>query len=154
MQRIIQVGLGAMGQGWADQVAQSDQWEAAAYVDLNRKQMTMAAERHGMPKNRCFRNLNTAIRSVEADAVLDVTPQQSRRAVCSTAMECGLDVLCEKPLADTLENAKALIELSRTTGRTLMVAQNYRYQPAVADREKIYCPRETRTIGVLRRFLS
>ena len=149
MQRIIQVGLGAMGQGWADQVAQSDQWEAAAYVDLNRKNMTMAAERHGMPKNRCFRNLNTAIRSVEADAVLDVTPQQSRRAVCATAMECGLEALCEKPLADTLENAKALIELSRTTGRTLMVAQNYRYQPAVQTVKKFIAQGKLGKLGYI-----
>ena len=136
MQRIIQVGLGAMGQGWADCVAQSDKWEAAAYVDINRKNMTAAAERHGMPKNRCFRNLNTALRSVEADAVLDVTPQQPRPAVCTAALECGLDVLCEKPLADTLENAKALADLAQTTGRTLMVAQNYRYQPAVQTAKK------------------
>ena len=136
MQRIIQVGLGAMGQGWADCVAQSDKWEAAAYVDINRKNMTEAAERHGMPKNRCFRNLNTALRSVEADAVLDVTPQQTRPAVCTAALECGLDVLCEKPLADTLENAKALADLAQTTGRTLMVAQNYRYQPAVQTAKK------------------
>lgn len=149
MQRIIQVGLGAMGQGWADQVAQSNQWEAAAYVDLNRRNMTVASERHGMPKNRCFRNLNTAIRSVEADAVLDATPQQSRRTVCATAMECGLDVLCEKPLADTIQNAKALIECSRTTGRTLMVAQSYRYQPVVQTAKKFIAQGKLGQIGYI-----
>ncbi len=136
MQRIIQIGLGAMGQGWADCVARSEQWEAAAYVDISRKNMTAAAERHGMPKNRCFRNLNTALRSVEADAVLDVTPQQARRAVCTAAMECDLDVLCEKPLADTIENACALVELAQKNRRILMVAQNYRYQPAVQTAKK------------------
>lgn len=136
MQRIIQVGLGAMGRDWADCVAQSEKWEAAAYVDINRKNITAAAERHGMPKNRCFRDLNIALRSVEADAVLDVSPQQTRPAICTTAMECGLDVLCEKPLADTLANATALANLAQTTGRTLMVAQNYRYQPAVQTARK------------------
>jgi len=131
MQRIIQAGLGAMGQGWADCVAASDKWEAAAYVDINRRNLTAAAERHGMPKNRCFRDLATALRSVEADALLDVTPQGARRGLCMTAMDCGLDVLCEKPLADTLDNAVALATHAQKTNRTLMVAQNYRYQPAV-----------------------
>ncbi len=130
MQRIIQVGLGAMGQGWANCVAQSERWEATAYVDVNRKRLAAAAERHGMPRNRCFRDLKTALGSVEADAVLDVTPQQTRRDVCATALEYGLHVLCEKPLADTVKNAVALTEQARSVNRTLMVAQNYRYQPA------------------------
>lgn len=149
MRRIIQVGLGAMGQGWADCVARSEKWEAAAYVDINRRNMIIAAERHGMPKSRCFRNLNTALRSVEADAVLDITPQQCRRAVCTAALECGLDVLCEKPLADTVANAQALIELSRSTGRTLMVAQNYRYQPVVQTAKKLVAAGKLGKLGYI-----
>ncbi len=131
MRRIIQVGLGAMGQGWADHVAQSERWEAAAYVDISRKYLTTAAEKHGMPKNRCFRDIVTALQSVEADAILDVTPQQTRRDICEAALEHGVDVLCEKPLADTVVHAKALVERAQETGRILMVAQNYRYQPVV-----------------------
>lgn len=131
MQRIIQTGLGSMGQGWAGVVAQSPRWEAAAYVDINRKALLAAAELHGMPKNRCFKALSEALGTVEADAVLDVTPQQARLEICTTAMDRGLDVLCEKPLADTLANAVALVKHAESTGRTLMVAQNYRYQPVV-----------------------
>lgn len=131
MRRIIQAGLGAMGQGWADHIAQSERWEAAAYVDLSRKHLTAAAEKHGMPKNRCFRDINTALQSVEADAVLDVTPQQTRREICTAALDHGVDVLCEKPLADTPSNAQALVTRAREAGRLLMVAQNYRFQPVV-----------------------
>ncbi len=131
MQRIIQVGLGAMGQGWANCVAVSDRWEAAAYVDISRSNLATAAECHGMPRSRCFRDLHAAVSTVEADAVLDVTPQQVRREVCITALDGGLHVLCEKPLADTIENAQALTAHARQANRTLMVAQNYRYQPVV-----------------------
>ncbi|MCK5861355.1 MAG: Gfo/Idh/MocA family oxidoreductase, partial [Candidatus Hydrogenedentes bacterium] len=136
MQRIIQIGLGAMGQGWADCVARSEKWEAAAYVDPQRKGMAAAADRHGMPKKRCFPDINAALRTVEADAILDVTPPKTRTAICTAAMNSGLDVLCEKPLADTLGNAAALTALAQTTGRTLMVAQNYRYQPVVQTAKK------------------
>lgn len=129
MRRIIQVGLGAMGQGWADCVARSGCWEASAYVDISRRQLTAAAEKHGMPKNRCFRDINIALQSVEADAVLDVTPQQARHDICISAMEHGVDVLCEKPLADTPANAVSLATHAQQLRRTLMVAQNYRYQP-------------------------
>ena len=131
MRSIIQVGLGAMGQGWASTVAQSEAWEAAAYVDSDPKALLAAADLHGMPRNRCFSDLKEALGVVEADAVLDVTPQQVRLEVCTAALEHGLDVLCEKPLADTVGNANALVECAAAAGRTLMVAQNYRYQPAV-----------------------
>jgi len=149
MRRIIQVGLGAMGQGWADCVAKSEKWEAAAYVDINRSNLMTAAERHGMPKSRCFRDLNTALRSVEADAVLDITPQQCRRAVCTTALECGMNVLCEKPLADTVANAQVLAELSRSTGRVLMVAQNYRYQPVVQTAKRVVASGKLGCVGYM-----
>ena len=129
MRTIIQVGVGGMGGGWTDCVAESRQWQAAAYVDTNRKNLTAAAERRGVPKDRCFSNLKRALDTVEADALLDVTPQKFRKATCCAALERGLHVLSEKPLADSLRNAKAIIACAEKAGRTFMVAQNYRYQP-------------------------
>ena len=131
MRRIIQVGVGGMGFGWTDRVAESDRWEAAAYVDVNKKNLIIAAERHGLPKNRCFTDLDAALNHVEADALLDVTPQQFRRGVCETALKRGLHVMSEKPLADSLRNAKAIVDCAGKCKRTYMVAQNYRYQPVV-----------------------
>jgi len=131
MRRIIQVGVGGMGAGWTDHVAQSKDWEAAAYVDTSKKNLMAAAARHGMPKARCFTALDEALRCIEADALLDVTPQQFRKQVCCEALKHGLDVLSEKPLADNLRNAKAIIACGKRMGRTHMVAQNYRYQPIV-----------------------
>jgi predicted dehydrogenase len=129
MRRIIQVGVGGMGGGWTDRVAESRKWTAAAYVDVNPDVLAKTAEKHGIAANCCFRNLDEALRNVEADAVLDITPQQFRKSVCCRALEAGLDVLAEKPMADTLANAKAIVDCARENGRTFMIAQNYRYQP-------------------------
>lgn len=131
MRRIIQVGVGGMGLGWTDRVAESRQWEAAAYVDTNKRNLQAAAARHGMAKDRCFTDLRRALDRVEAEALLDVTPQQFRRGVCCAALKRGLDVLAEKPLADSLLNAKAIVAYAARLGRTFMVAQNYRYQAIV-----------------------
>ncbi len=131
MRRIIQVGVGGMGLGWTDRIAESDRWEAAAYVDTNRKNLAAAAARHGLSKSRCFARVEDALAKIEADALLDVTPQQFRRGVCEAAFKCGLDVMSEKPLADSLRNAKAIVACAKRCGRTYMVAQNYRYQPIV-----------------------
>ena len=129
MRRIIQVGVGGMGRGWTDRVAESKKWEAAAYVDVDRRSLMAAAARHGMPKPRCFTDLDKALSRVEADALLDVTPQQFRKEVCLTAFDRGLHVLSEKPLADSMRNAKAIVARAGKLKRTYMVAQNYRHQP-------------------------
>lgn len=131
MKRVIQAGLGEMGLVWADAVARSRQWEAAAYVDPDNKHLMAAAARHGMPPDRCFTSLPEALRAVEADALLDVTPPACRRAVCEAAFDWDLDVLCEKPLADSVRDAKALAKRAESADCILMVAQDYRHQPAV-----------------------
>lgn len=127
MKRLIQVGVGGMGAHWAKVAAGSERWQTAAYVDTNRKNLMAAAARHGMPRSRCYTNLARALREVEADALLDVTPQQFRKEVCTAAMESNLDVLCEKPLAENLRDAKGLVSRAKRLGRILMVAQDYRY---------------------------
>jgi len=120
-----------MGAGWTDRVAESTRWEAAAYVDTNRRNLMAAAQSHGMPKSRCFTDLAEALSSVEADALLDVTPQQFRKGVCLAAFKHGLHVISEKPLADSLRNARIIVAAAERCGCTYMVAQNYRYQSVV-----------------------
>ncbi len=131
MRRIIQVGLGAMGRVWAHHVAESPSWEAAAYVDPNRRRLMAAATEFGMPSKRCFSNLNAAMRTVEADAVLDVTPPAARKQVCLDAFSHSLHVLSEKPLAGSVEDAVTIVAEAEKRARIFMVAQNYRYQPVI-----------------------
>ena len=131
MKRIIQVGVGGMGNCWIDRVAESELWESVAYVDVNPENLKAAATRHKIPAAQCFTDLEHALKTVKADALLDVTPQQFRKNVCLTAFEHGLHVMSEKPLADSLENAQAIIAAGEQAGRIYMVAQNYRYQPII-----------------------
>lgn len=128
MLRIVQVGLGAMGAGWANVVVASEKWQAAAYVDPDRKRMLAVAGQHGMPRGRCFTTLEEALRKVEADAVLDVTPQEVRKEVCMTAFARGLHVLAEKPLADSMRTACRLVREAARRDCHFVIAQNYRYQ--------------------------
>ena len=128
VRRIIQVGVGGMGTCWTRVIAASDRWQAAAYVDTNTKNLMAAAEQYGLAKSQCYTDLGKALDEVEADALLDVTPQQFRKGVCCAAFKKGLHVLSEKPLADSLRNAKAIVAQAARSKRTYMVAQNYRFQ--------------------------
>ena len=147
MKRIVQIGVGGMGEVWTGLVAESPHWEAAAYVDIDKARLLAAAARHGMPKRRCFRDVQTALQSVEADALLDVTPQQFRKQVCLAAFDSGLDVLCEKPLADSIENAIAIVRAAEAAECTLMVAQNYRYQALMQTARRFIAKGRLGTVG-------
>jgi len=58
-----------------------------------------------------------------------VTPPAAHKAVSFAAMEAGLPVLSEKPLAGTREDARAIVAKSDQTGVLHMITQNYRYSP-------------------------
>ncbi|HOE64940.1 MAG TPA: Gfo/Idh/MocA family oxidoreductase [Candidatus Hydrogenedentes bacterium] len=134
---IIVVGVGGMGGVWTAAVAGSTRWKAAAYVDTNKDHLAAATRQYGVPKTRCYTNLDKALADVEADALIDVTPQQFRKGVCQAAFARGLHVLSEKPLADTLRNAQAIVKSAAKANRTYMVAQNYRFQPATQTARRL-----------------
>lgn len=127
MHRIIQVGLGAMGKVWAQTIAEADGWEPAAYVDADRQRVLAAAAKHGMPESHCYTDLDQALNEVETDALLDVTPPDIRKHVCSAAFTRRIPVLTEKPLAESMRTARSLVQKAEKASVPFMVAQNYRF---------------------------
>jgi predicted dehydrogenase len=71
--------------------------------------------------------LEEALEAVECEAVLVASPPGTHHVVAKAALEAGKHVLCEKPLATTLEDAFDLVETADKAERILMVSQNYRY---------------------------
>ncbi|HWS81210.1 MAG TPA: Gfo/Idh/MocA family oxidoreductase [Rubrobacter sp.] len=102
--------------------------------------------------------LEEALEGVECEAVLVASPPGTHHVVAKAALEAGKHVLCEKPLATTLQDAFDLVEAAGRAERILMVSQNYRYnapframQRLVMEGElgelasiKISCRRDTR----------
>jgi predicted dehydrogenase len=74
-----------------------------------------------------FADYRDMIKSVPLDAVFIATPNAFHSPAAIYAMEHGLDVCSEKPMADSLAAAKRTLEASRQTKRLFMVAQNQRF---------------------------
>ncbi|MCI3934036.1 Gfo/Idh/MocA family protein [Streptomyces sp. AN091965] len=71
----------------------------------------------------------------DVDLVDVCTPGDSHAEIAIAALEAGKHVLCEKPLANTVEEAEAMVaaaERARTRGQLAMVGFNYRRVPALA----------------------
>ncbi len=65
------------------------------------------------------------------EAVSIVTPNHLHAPPAIAAMEAGFDVICDKPVADTLENACAMAEAARRTGRKIAITHTYTGYPLI-----------------------
>ncbi len=129
--RFIQVGVGGFGRGWVGHVLADGDARLVALVDVDPDALAAARQQSGLPEQACYSEFRRAFSDVEADAVLCVTPPDLHHEVALAALEAGLHVLTEKPLADTMERARRMVQAAQEAGRVLMVSQNYRFQPWV-----------------------
>jgi predicted dehydrogenase len=126
--RLIQCGVGGMGKAWRDNATTSSpDFDVVAIVDPNEMVLHEAGEQLNVPREARFVDLKPALRKMQADAVLTVTPPPVHLQHAKLAFEHGLHLLTEKPIADNLKNAKLMVKLAADAGKQLVVAQNYRY---------------------------
>ena len=108
--------------------------ELAALCDINRKNAEMAAaeaEKLLGERPPIFTDLEEMTRQVpDLDAVdVVIDPSLHQQVVCQ-ALDLGLHVLVEKPLAITVKGCLQMIEAARRNDRRLSVAENYRRDPS------------------------
>jgi predicted dehydrogenase len=85
-----------------------------------------------------------------ADAAIVAVPTSAHHALVQEALEQGLDVLVEKPMAATLAEAESMLELATRRGRVLQVGHLEWFNPVLREmRGKIAEPRfiEAHRIG-------
>jgi len=89
-----------------------------------------------------------ALRPDRVDAVVIVTPNFLHYPIAKAALEAGFDVICEKPMTTTLDDAKALAALVQSTGRRFFLTHTYTGYPMVRQAREMIAAGE---IGKLRR---
>jgi len=67
------------------------------------------------------------------DVVAICTPNHTHFPIAKAFLEAGFDVICEKPMTTTVEDAIALHELAQTTGRFLGVTYTYSGYPMIHE---------------------
>lgn len=137
--RLIQAGIGGMGRAWWNgPVRESPDFELVGIVDIADQPLHEAGDALGIPRERRFKSLESAINSIEADAVLTVTPPAVHVEHAKLAFARGLHLLSEKPIAPDLAGAKLMVELARQAGRQLVIAQNYRYAAPIQRLKQLF----------------
>lgn len=126
--RLILAGLGSWGPGWATLIDQEPGVELAAVVDPMDERRQAVVDTLSLTPERAYADFDEALAQVESDAVLICTPPQTHLALARKAFAAGKDVLMEKPLAASMEDARAIVEAAEASGQLMVVSQNYRYR--------------------------
>ncbi len=130
--RLIHAGLGGWGRNWAQHVIKTvKEVELVAAVEIDPASAKLAQKICNLPTNRYFGSITEACAAVDADAVLVTAPLPAHIPLTIEALQAGKHVLCEKPFAPSLAEARQAVELADAQQRVLMVSQNYRFYPAV-----------------------
>ncbi len=127
--KVIQVGIGGMGNAWLRAVQASPEVAYAGFVEVSDKVAAEQVAQYGLDDSRIYKSLGAALDAVQADGIINVTPPQFHKAISIEALERGIPVLSEKPLADTRQSAQEIVDAANRTGVLHMVTQNYRYKP-------------------------
>jgi UDP-N-acetyl-2-amino-2-deoxyglucuronate dehydrogenase len=76
-----------------------------------------------------YATLDELMAEARPDVVIVATPPDSHADLCVQVLEGGAHVLCEKPLAPTLEEADRVLAAAEATGRQVMVNHEFREKP-------------------------
>jgi predicted dehydrogenase len=125
------IGLG-IGAAHAKGFLRSPHTELVALCDANAERLAARAVEYNIPAEMCFTDYRAMLAEANLDVVSVCLPNALHAEVSIAALEAGAHVLCEKPLATTLEEALAMQRAAELQQRRLMVAYNHRYRADLA----------------------
>ncbi len=128
--RAAVIGVGYLGRFHAQKYAQIPDCELLAVVDGREEVRKSVAAEVGSQPCADYRELLGKV-----DAVSVVTPTPAHFEIADAFLSAGAHVLVEKPITETPEQAKALINRAAASGRVLQVGHLERFNAAVLAAE-------------------
>jgi predicted dehydrogenase len=127
--RIGVIGAGVIGQLRAQTIRERSDTTLAAVLDVSADAARRAAA--GTTARVCTTDLDSFF-DVPMDAIVVSTPVHVHEPACIAAFARGLHVLCEKPLSNTVESCRRIVDAAIGANCVLAVGFNLRYYPAIA----------------------
>ena len=133
--RFAVISATTMAQQHMRGMRQTNNSELVAICDIREEVLN---ETHkSFPETRAYTNVSEMLACDDIDAVIVCTPDQSHRELSLACLAAGKHVLCEKPLAMTVEDCKVIVEAAEKSDKKFMVGQICRFTPGFMAAKKL-----------------
>lgn len=125
-QRVAIIGTGNIARAHARAyAANADVAQLVAVADVDKERAQAFAAQHGAEQT--FGDAGEMLRQARPDAVSICTPNYLHAPLTIQALEAGVHVLCEKPMATSLAAAEQMKAAAARTGKVLYIGFNHRF---------------------------
>ena len=134
------VSIGVIGCGRIAQVRHLPEYACnsdahiAAVCSLNKERAASIGSQYGA---RVYSSYEELLADPDIDAVSVCTSNTSHCEISVKALRSGKHVLCEKPMATTLDECELMISAANETGKHLMIAHNQRFAQAHIEAKEL-----------------
>jgi predicted dehydrogenase len=134
--RVVVIGAGAIAQRrHLPEYAGRNDVELVGLVDINTSRAEAIAKKFNVPA--AFTDYRDALK-LQPDAVSVCTPNVYHAEQSIAALRCGAHVLCEKPMALTVKDVRAMIAAGRKARRQVMIGHNQRLNDSHVRGKDLY----------------
>lgn len=118
-------------------------WRVSAVVEPSEARRERFRVEHALPAHRAFASLDELLAGKRVgDVAFVCTPDVTHYRICADVSAAGYDVLLEKPIATSLPDCLALLDVQETHGNHIFVAHVLRYSPFFRTVKRIVASRE------------
>jgi UDP-N-acetylglucosamine 3-dehydrogenase len=125
--RVGLIGLGGVAEVHLAGYKEVNQIEVVAGAEIQKDRLNNMVKKWGI---KGYTNYEEMLDKAKLDIACVLTPPRYHREVTEKAAEYGINVLCEKPMAVTLDDAKAMIAKCEKEGVKFCYGSSYRFLPA------------------------
>ena len=128
--RVGIIGCGGIANGkHMPNIAKIKEAEMVAFCDIIPERAEKAKADYGTEDAKVYTDYKELLKDSTIDVVHVCTPNRSHSFITIDALEAGKNVMCEKPMAKTVEEAKAMVEAAKRTGKKLTIGYQGRQRP-------------------------
>lgn len=129
--RVVLVGCGGISGAWLSAVRQIPSIEMVGFADIREEAARKRAEEFGWTNAAVGSDFIAVLDKTRPDAIFDCTLPEIHKQVTVAGLQRGCHVLGEKPMATSMDDARAMIAAADRAGKIYAVTQTRRYDANV-----------------------
>jgi predicted dehydrogenase len=126
--KIAVIGLGGVAQlVHLPVLSKFNNAEVKAVAEINKNRLNTIADKFSIKER--YTDYNELLEKADVDAVIIATPTSTHKQVAIDCLRAKKDILVEKPLARSYNEAKPIVDAAKKNKKKIMVGMNLRFRP-------------------------